>query len=86
MFINETTNYQYIVSYNITWETGLPKHSKERRQNLDFESVRIKKQGNNFKKRSIYVWNDIFSYNLNIFYFVDMIVYIILYTPKFICL
>ncbi|KAI4455630.1 madf domain transcription factor [Holotrichia oblita] len=47
-------NHQYAVTHNVTAETALSKHSKDRRHNFDFQNTKILKKGNNYKKRLIY--------------------------------
>ncbi|KAI4465023.1 pdz and lim domain protein zasp [Holotrichia oblita] len=47
-------NHQYTVTHNVTAETALSKHSKDRRHNFDFRNTKILRKENNYKKRSIY--------------------------------
>ncbi|KAI4459402.1 tgf-beta family [Holotrichia oblita] len=47
-------NHQYTVTHNVTAETALSKHSKDRRHNFDFQNIKILKKENNYKKRLIY--------------------------------
>ncbi|KAI4461022.1 voltage and ligand gated potassium channel [Holotrichia oblita] len=47
-------NHQYTVTHNVTGETALSKHSKDRRHNFDFQNTKILKKENNYKKRLIY--------------------------------
>ncbi|KAI4465283.1 phosphatidylinositol-glycan biosynthesis class f protein-related [Holotrichia oblita] len=47
-------NHQYTVTHNVTAETALSKHSKDRRHNFDFQNTKILKKENNYKKRLIY--------------------------------
>ncbi|KAI4468002.1 hypothetical protein MML48_2g00000902 [Holotrichia oblita] len=47
-------DHQYTVTHNVTAETALSKHSKDRRHNFDFQNTKILKKENNYKKRLIY--------------------------------
>ncbi|KAI4461480.1 atp-binding cassette abc transporter-related [Holotrichia oblita] len=47
-------NHQYTATHNVTAETALSKHSKDRRHNFDFQNTKILKKENNYKKRLIY--------------------------------